>query len=290
MLGDGVSTSEILLPQTGKRSCRKMLYCRSFAICNGIMLILFLFFSNGCSSGPGVRAYRPSVRRVVVPETVEGQAVRPYEVHGVTYYPLPDAQGFVQTGKASWYGKKFHGRNTSSGERYDMYASTAAHKTLPFGTQVHVTNLRNGRSTVVRINDRGPFVKGRIIDLSYSSAREIGLVGPGVTDVRIRALARQVGTEEKPEGGVRPVVEAQDLTVGEFTVQVGAFLSRENASDLANRLKVIYDYVTVTVYVDELARKLHRVRVSRSDSLQAAGKIEKALEGMGFTGAFVVRM
>jgi len=216
--------------------------------------------------------------------------VRPYEVNGVTYYPLPDAQGFVQTGKASWYGKKFHGRTTSNGERYDMYATTAAHKTLPFGTHVHVTNLRNGRSTVVRINDRGPFVKGRIIDLSYSSAREIGLVGPGVTDVRIRALARQVGTEEKPEGGVRPVVETQDLTTGEFTVQVGAFLSRQNASDLANRLKVLYEHVTVTVYVDELARKLHRVRVSRSNSLEAAGKIEKALEEMGFTGAFVVRM
>lgn len=288
-----MSTFRPRIPRAGWiRSGRILPRRRSLATGAAALSIPFLalLFWSGCSWGPGPETYRPSVRRVVVPETVEGKAVRPYEVNGVTYYPLPDAQGFVQTGKASWYGKKFHGRNTSNGERYNMYAPTAAHKTLPFGTHVRVTNLRNGRSTVVRINDRGPFVEGRIIDLSYASAREVGLVGPGVADVRIRALARQVGTEEKPGGGVRPVVEAQDLKTGEFTVQVGAFLIRENASSLARRLKVLYDHVTITVYVDKDARTLHRVRVSRSGSLGEADKIEKDLEEMGLTGAFVVRM
>lgn len=285
-----MSLSRTRLLRAGTRSRCALLMRWLSPVSAAVMPILFLLVLSGCSPGPRAKVYRPSVKRVVLPDTVEGKAVKPYEVNGVQYYPLPDAQGFVETGKASWYGRKFHGRTTSNGETYDMYGPTAAHKTLPFGTHVHVTNLRNGRSTVVRINDRGPFVKGRIIDLSYASARELGLVGPGVSDVRIRALARQVGTEASPGGEERPVVEAQDLTTGDFTVQVGAFLNRENAVNLVKRLKVLYDYVNVTVHVDERTRKLHRVRVSRSGSLEAAGKIEKDLKEMGFTGAFVVRM
>ncbi len=96
----------------------------------------------------------------------------------------------VQHGKASWYGKAFHGRPTASGERYDMHAPTAAHKTLPFGTRVRVTNLDNGKQTVVRINDRGPFVKGRIIDLSYGAAKKIQMLQAGVVRVKLEILSR----------------------------------------------------------------------------------------------------
>jgi rare lipoprotein A len=98
--------------------------------------------------------------------------------------------GSAQTGKASWYGKPYHGRTTASGERYNMHAQTAAHKTLPFGTKVRVTNLENGKDTVVRINDRGPFVKGRIIDLSYSAANQIKMVQSGVVSVKVEILSR----------------------------------------------------------------------------------------------------
>ncbi len=96
----------------------------------------------------------------------------------------------VQHGKASWYGKAFHGRLTASGERYNMHAPTAAHKSLPFGTRVRVTNLDNGKHTVVRINDRGPFVKGRIIDLSYGAAKKIQMLQAGVVRVKLEILSR----------------------------------------------------------------------------------------------------
>ena len=103
--------------------------------------------------------------------------------------PRP-AQGFRREGTASYYGPKFHGRKTSSGEVFDMYALTAAHNTLPFGTLVEVTNLENDLSVVVRINDRGPFMKNRIIDLSYEAARRIGMVGPGTAKVRLEIVKK----------------------------------------------------------------------------------------------------
>lgn len=252
-------------------------------------LLAYLGFP-GCSLRPGVRATRPPVKRIVLPEKPDEKAPPSYEVFGVRYFPLPDADGYVETGKASWYGHPFHGRTTSNGETYDMYAMTAAHKTLPFDTHVRVENPANGKSTVVRINDRGPFVKGRIIDLSYKAATKIGLVEPGVATVRVTALAPQVATRYRTGAGESPVVEARDLRVGEFTVQVGAFLDRNNAMELAGRLGVIFDHVQVTVYVDELERTLHRVRVSKTQSLDDAARMEKKLEEMGFVGAFIVRL
>ncbi|MCF8062098.1 MAG: septal ring lytic transglycosylase RlpA family protein [Deltaproteobacteria bacterium] len=256
-----------------------------------VFLAVIMTFAglSGCSWRPDVRPAGPGVRRIVLPEEPPGE-VPSYVVHGVRYYPLPDADGFVQTGQASWYGVPFHGRTTSNGETYDMRAHTAAHKTLPFGTYVSVKNLVNGRSTVVRINDRGPFVKGRIIDLSYASGKEIGLVGPGVATVRVTALAPQVAVRGRAGAGTRPVVETRDLKAGAFTVQVGAFLDRGNALDLVKRLGVLFDYVKITEFVDERDRTLHRVRVTRSGSLDEAGKMEKRLKEMGFEGSFVVRI
>jgi len=114
-----------------------------------------------------------------------------YTVNGKTYYPLKSAQGYRQEGIASWYGKKFHGRKTASGERYNMYAMTAAHKTLPLNTTVRVTSLRTGRAIHVRINDRGPFVGGRIIDLSYTAAKNLGIITTGTGRVRVEAIDTQ---------------------------------------------------------------------------------------------------
>lgn len=232
----------------------------------------------------------PSEKRIVLPESKTGKTPESYVVYGVRYYPLPSSEGFEQTGYASWYGRKFHGRSTSNGERYDMFKLTAAHKTLPFGTHVVVTNLKNKKRTVVRINDRGPFVKGRIIDLSYSAAQEIDLVGPGVARVRLVALGRQVGTVNSANKATKPIVAVEDLAQGEFTIQVGAFRDKANATRLANRLGVIFDYVKVEKYVDGYSRTLHRVHVSKSFSLAQAEKIEKQLEEMGFANAFIVRI
>jgi len=121
-------------------------------------------------------------------EPLHKYANRPYEVFGKKYVPLASVQPFSQRGVASWYGKKFHGQKTSSGETYDMYKMTAAHPTLPIPSYVRVTHVGNGKSVVVRVNDRGPFHAGRIIDLSYVAAYKLGYVGAGSAQVQLEAI------------------------------------------------------------------------------------------------------
>jgi rare lipoprotein A len=166
----------------------------------------------------------------------------------------------VEVGVASWYGPDFHGRPTSSREIYDMNDMTAAHPSLPFGTFVMVTNLENERTAVVRINDRGPFAKGRIIDLSYAAARVLGVVGPGTARVRLEVL-KGYRTET---GGAR------------FFVQVGSFAAQENAYALKRRLESAgYSGVIVSTYATA-ARTYYRVRVragSRGEALKTAGRL-----------------
>ena len=149
----------------------------SGVLCVGVAFALALAaapFASGCA-GPGT------------PARVGGLA--PYRVHGKTYVPLRDWEGYREEGIASWYGAAHHGRKTASGERFDAHAAhTAAHKTLPFNVCAEVENLRTGKSVVVRINDRGPFAKGRVIDLSRAAASEIGLVRSGVAKVRVAAV------------------------------------------------------------------------------------------------------
>ncbi len=137
----------------------------------------------------------------------------------------PASFGAAQTGRASWYGPEFSGRRTSSGEIYDMYQLTAAHRDLPLGTWVVVTNLNNGRSVEVRVNDRGPFVLDRILDVSYAAARLLGMIGPGVVPVRV------VVTQVPAGDGTRPIG-----LKGRYTVQVGSFVSEENAKSLKREL------------------------------------------------------
>ena len=250
-----------------------------------LIIIMLLLFA--CATERTYVRRPPGARVIVLPEKERG--TRPYVVNGERYYPLSQADGFVQYGNASWYGKKFHGRPTASGERFNMYKKSAAHKTLPMGTHVLVLNLSNKKSSVVRVNDRGPFVKGRIIDLSYGAAKEIGLVGPGVVRVKIVALGKEVGRLQS-DGGSRPLVELRDLERGEFTIQIGAFEDKENALMVADRLKVIFNYVHIAIDVDQDKKTLYKVQVSRSKTLTQAGKIEKKLEEMGFTEAFIVRI
>lgn len=247
-----------------------------------LVIILAVF---GCTESkrriPTTRYAKPAL---VLPATT-----KPYIVNGVAYYPLPSEEGFVQVGIASWYGKKFHQKKTSSGEIYNMYDMTAAHKTLPFGTYVKVKNLSNSKELVVKINDRGPFVKQRIIDLSYGAAREIGLIGPGTARVHLIALSREVG-KIKSGNTQKTLVEAKDFNRGKFTVQVGAFEKRENAERLAGRLRVIFDHVTMTPYEPYPTRTLYRVRVSLSENMTEAGNIVTRLEYLGFSETFVVAL
>jgi rare lipoprotein A len=211
---------------------------------------------------------------------------RPYEVNGIRYYPLPDAQGYVEYGKASWYGKEFHGRPTARGTAYDMNGRSAAHRILPLDTWVKVVNLDNNKSIIVPIMDRGPFVKGRIIDLSFGAAKELGMVDSGVVNVRVETLARE-GSHEK---GDVPVLEWQDFRKGEFTVQVGAFEKLSSALKLAEQFKSVFNYVEVPVYKDGAGRVFYRVHVSKSETLDEARSMEKKLLEMGFPNAFMIRM
>lgn len=115
-------------------------------------------------------------------------STKPYTISGNTYYPMKDAKGFSETGIASWYGPKFHGRKTASGEKYNQNAMTAAHKTLPFGTKVRVKNVKNDKSVIVRINDRGPFAKGRVIDVSRAAAKKLDMINSGTAKVNIKVV------------------------------------------------------------------------------------------------------
>ncbi len=205
---------------------------------------------------------------------------KPYTVWGQTYHPYVDSHGFEQKGLASWYGPKFHGRRTANGERYDMEGMTAAHKLLPFNTYVEVTNQKNGKKTVVRINDRGPFVDGRVIDLSKGAARKLGVIGPGVAPVHLRAVGYSQPTGAKPLVATKP-------KLGPFTVQVGAFAQESNAWRLAALLRTEYEPVNVLRY-DRGDMILYRVRVGKTDSLEAAKKIQARLRAAGEKQAFTV--
>jgi len=162
-----------------------------------------------------------------------------YVVNGRRYHTLNSSKRFTQRGIASWYGKKFHGRRTSSGDRYDMYAMTAAHKTLPLPTYVEVENLRNGKRVIVRVNDRGPFYENRIIDLSYTAAQKLNIIGRGTGLVEIRTIdprtwsARQ-SARAKPATGRGPTSSGRKLTIKlpEIYLQLGAFSVRGNADRL----------------------------------------------------------
>ena len=208
---------------------------------------------------------------------------KPYKVFGKWYQPLPDSKGFRQRGIASWYGKDFHGKKTSNGEIYDMYAMTAAHKTLPLGTYVRVHNLENNRKLEVRINDRGPFVRGRIIDLSYTAAKELGLVGPGTAKVEIVAL----GTPAATDGGTGRTFIQGDYYSGNFTFQVGAFSNRENAERLKRKLDEQYKNAHITRY-DRGDKIFYRVRVGAFKTLEDAVLNEAILIQDGYADAFMV--
>ncbi len=211
----------------------------------------------GADGPPGAGSAIPVPPSEVVPRS-EPRSKRGnppyYEVFGKRYYVLDSSVDYRERGVASWYGTKFHGQQTSSGEIYDMHALTAAHKTLPLPTYAQVTNLRNGASVMVRINDRGPFVGNRIIDLSYTAARQLDMLRDGTTLVEIRAV--------QPVDALRePGPPAGTARAQRVYLQVGAFGQRENAEQMRADL-ALQGLDNVVVSADRVAgRPLYRVRV-----------------------------
>ena len=249
----------------------------------------------------------------------------PYQVNGVWYTPSEDPF-YDETGIASWYGRPFHGQATANGERYDMYAMTAAHKTLPMPTHVRVTNLENGRSMVLRLNDRGPFVNGRIIDVSYRSAQLLGFAERGIARVRVEAVpgpgdslfaanaskapdvaagaGRSVAVTDLPAlpGAAAARTEAQtagfaetllpsgvtvvDISPTAMFVQAGAFVSYDAANQLRMNLEPLGQVAISSITVNE--RQFYRVRIGPIDSISRADATLAMVMARGHAEARIV--
>lgn len=265
----------------------------------GWLALLLVLLLAGCAApgsrpGPDYRKDGPPTTAVdidAIPDAVPRAeplcqpCLRPYEVEGVGYRPLASAAGYRARGTASWYGREFHGRPTANGERYDMLAMTAAHPTLPIPSYARVTHLANGRSVVVRINDRGPFRRGRLIDLSYVAAAKLGLVGHGSGPVEVRAVL--------PGGSPAPALVtagaapgAQPPSTDGVYLQVGAFGEAAAAQRLASRLR---GEALAPVSVQPASsgnRWLHRVRVGPLPQ----ALVEQTVARLGALGLSALRL
>ena len=217
-----------------------------------------------------------------------------YEVFGRRYYVLDSAGGYVERGIASWYGREFHRRRTSSGEMYDMHAMTAAHKTLPLPTWVEVTNLENGRKVIVKVNDRGPFVGDRIIDLSYAAANALDMVRAGTARVEVRAIDMPASAEPAGRRAARAarrgtakrvanVGNAGARRTDALFIQVGAFSEPANAEKLVERLRRS-GFDNVFVVSDD---SLHRVRVG---PFHDVADYDRATDGLRRSGIGDMRL
>lgn len=211
-----------------------------------------------------------------------------YVVLGKRYYVMASSKGYTERGIASWYGNKFHGRKTSNGEIYNMYAMTAAHKTLPIPSYLQVTNLKNGKQVIVRVNDRGPFHENRIIDLSYAAASKLGIVATGTGMVELRAL--EPGESATPVTRVAQSNEADDsLPVpapaeagkNQLFLQLGSFISRDNAESLRARLTLnnVSDATVLASTVDR--QNIYRVRIGPLSSVEEADRLAIQIDRLG---------
>ncbi len=201
-----------------------------------------------------------------------------YEVLGKTYRVMDSAHGFRERGYASWYGKKFHGRRTSSGEPYDMFAMTAAHKSLPLPSYVRVTNTRNGASTVVKVNDRGPFHPGRIIDLSYAAATKLGIIDDGHAPVEIEVL-----NPEAPQ----PSTPAPEPAPSQGWLQVAAYFDPINAVALREDLARAGLPAAEILVGDENGTAIHRVVIGPFGDRQASQATRGQLQAQGFDAGWL---
>ena len=226
-----------------------------------------------------------------------------YEVFGKRYYVMASSEGWVERGTASWYGPGFHAASTSLGEPYDMYAMTAAHKTLPIPCYAEVTNMRNGRKVVVRINDRGPFVGDRIIDLSYTAAARLDMLSAGTAPVEVRVLTPGSGAPGSAVPPATPVapppMAAPPVTVvnapaagipgaSPMFIQAGVFADHENAR---RRVELLLASGVELASLDEMPRSdrtLHRVRVGPFASVEEFDLNMKRLRDLGITDARLI--
>ena len=317
-----------------------------------ILPLLLAALQAACSTAPSNRGgyyqddgphHRPAVDVSTIPDAVPRAEARspggnkPYRVFNKMYYPLKESDNYRARGIASWYGKKFHGRKTSNGETYDMYAMTAAHKTLPLPSYVRVRNLNNGHTVTVRVNDRGPFLENRLIDLSYAAAARLGIVGggtglvevvsltPGATEppdspmvatardggstrnagaissatardggsTGVRSLEANAGAvssgRAEPMGAIPMSLppEAEIAVAPRLYLQVGAFVSQDNAEQLRQQLeRADFQQVQVLAATHDNTT-LYHVRIGPLQSVDASDSLAQRIAGHGIRNAFV---
>ena len=262
-------------------------------------LVLIGLLLSACGAPRPLITDGPPSGSVAIPDLPDDPIPRPeprsrygnnpeYEVLGQRYRVMESSRGYRERGVASWYGTKFHGRLTSNRETYDMYAMTAAHKTLPLPTFVEVRNLRNNKTIIVRVNDRGPFAHNRIIDLSYAAALKLDMIETGTALVEVRAI------DFEPADGDRPTrassEPAQDYAApdnaGPVYVQVGAFGSQDNAERLYERLKRAN--IGNVLVVSDPRETLFRVRIGPVKSVHQFDILTEELENLGIETRYLV--
>jgi rare lipoprotein A len=231
--------------------------------------------------GPGIAP--PNLDRIAdaVPrdEPLHRASTRPYTVLGRTYTPFTEARPYRARGVASWYGKRYHGQKTSSGEIYDMYTMSGAHTVLPLPSYARVTNLENGRSTVVRINDRGPFRDGRLIDLSYAAAYKLGFVGQGSAQVEVEAILPGQASASVSVADAQPAPPATSPVPPEdvgIYVQLGAFSVADNADAFARHMRAELEWLRDSTAVYHRGG-LYRVHAGPYADRQAAERDAKRI-------------
>lgn len=254
------------------------IYFKSF------LLALSIIIFTGCSTREYAYRYLGSSRTVSSGEiknspNMHRATMRPYTVRGKTYYPTQVSVGDSFSGISSWYGKDFHNKRTSNGEYYNMYAMTAAHKTLPMNTMLRVTNIRNGRQIIVRVNDRGPFVQTRIIDLSHEGAQRLDMIKSGTIPVRIEVIGFN-GTIGKNNTN-------ESVVIDDYLVQIGAFRNKNGAYAYAHKYKSVEGRYGALIKVGEKGNlPLYRVYLKGFGSeVEARDFIEKS----NFSGSFIAR-
>ncbi|NIB41821.1 septal ring lytic transglycosylase RlpA family protein [Pseudomaricurvus alkylphenolicus] len=256
-----------------------------------ICLLVAILLLTACGA-PDVRDSGPSQPVDVshIPDAVPRYEERsragnhsPYTVLGKTYHLLPDSSGYDERGIASWYGNKFHGRQTSNGELYDMYGMTAAHKTLPIPSYVRVTNLNNGRQVIVRVNDRGPFHEKRIIDLTYAAASKLGFLQQGTAPVRVQVVEPK--SSAPASGEVKPSSAGFRLPDNTY-LQAGAFSSQEGARRLQAQLTRL---TGLPVSIHQSRRdQLYRVRIGPITDNRIMSRLRSDIQSQGLPAPHVI--
>ncbi len=256
---------------------------------NSLFFLMVSFVLSACASTPANldhagKKINPADIHQPIPRKLKYSRYgnpKQYTVQGKTYKVLPSHIGFTQTGIASWYGNKFHGRKTSTQETYNMYAMTAAHKTLPIPCYVEVTNLDNGKKVIVKVNDRGPFHQGRIIDLSYAAAAKLGYLGKGTAKVRIRAInaKSEAPLLSKYNKNTLKEIENKLLKGQYYYIQVGAYSKNETLDAMMTRLAGAR--IAPVSTTPGFGGKLRKVRVGPLKDMKIVKEVMNRLDDAG---------